>query len=248
MKSKSSQRDKEEFNVGAVAVTHTDDKANQVNNEAKQPATKLGAFVLAKTDEKLLEPGEQLVTVVRRHPIGIIGIYAEMGSGILAIIVIVLLVIYSFFPGLSGSTKGLIAAIALFIVAFMVGVLFISLYVYHQCRLIVTDKSVVQVLQRALFNRKISRLSMSNVEDVNVTQRGILQTWLNYGTLTIQTAGHLDNFVFTYCPDPDSYANRVLEARQQFVRQFGERPEPEKTTSSAAWIFDKVTTGLQMGA
>ena len=222
-------RDKEQLNIGAMAVVHADEAP-------AQPPTvnKIGAFSIAKSDEKLLEPGEKLVTIVRRHPIGIVGIYAEMGAGIAAVVAIVLLAIYSFFNNLSSSTKGLIAAGAVFVVAFLVIILLVSVYVYHQCRLVVTDKSVVQILQKALFNRKISRLSMSNVEDVNVTQQGILQTYFNYGTLVIQTAGEVDNFVFAYCPDPDNYANRILEARQQFVRQYGEHPGPAATVSSSA--------------
>lgn len=220
------KRQTEALNVGAMAVVHADsaEPSSPAPSRPSRQASKIGAFAIAKTDEKLLEPGEHLVTVVRRHPIGIIGIYAEMGVGIIGVIGLVLLAIYSFFRSLSGSDKGLIAASALFVVGFLVALLLISTYVYRQCRLIVSDKSVIQVLQKALFNRKISRLSMSNVEDVNVEQQGILQTWFNYGTLTIQTAGEVDNFVFPFCPDPDNYANRILEARQQFVRDYGEHP------------------------
>lgn len=215
-------RTAEALNVGSIAVVHADEPSPKQSIEPTQKAAKIGAFAIAKTDERLLEPGEHLVTVVRRHPIGILGIYAEMLVGIVGIIVLVLLAIYSFFASISSAGKGLIAAGALFVVGFLVALLIISTYVYRQCRLVVSDKSVIQVLQRALFNRKISRLSMSNVEDVNVIQQGILQTMFNYGTLTIQTAGEVDNFVFPFCPDPDNYANRILEARQQFVRDYGE--------------------------
>lgn len=215
------------LNIGAMAVIHADEPAAPPAAEPAVPphkASKIGAFAIAKTDENLLEPGEHLVTVVRRHPIGIVGIYAEMLVGIFGVIALVLLAIFSFFKTLSGSDKGLIGALAIFVVGFMVILLVISTVVYHRCRLIVSDKSVIQVLQKALFNRKISRLSMSNVEDVNVEQQGILPSMFNYGTLTIQTAGEEDNFVFPFCPDPDNYANRILEARQQFVRAYGEHP------------------------
>lgn len=217
------------LNVGAVAVLNADAPADSSQPAASRPASKIGAFAIAKADEKMMEPGEHLVTVVRRHPIGILGIYAEMLAGIAGVIVLVLLAIYSFFISISTSAKGMIVVGAVFVIAFLAGLLVISTVVYRRCRLVVTDKSVVQVIQKAMFNRKISRLSMSNVEDVNVEQKGILQTVLNYGTLTIQTAGEVDNFVFPLCPNPDMYANRILEARQQFVRVFGEHPiEPPK--------------------
>ena len=196
-----------------------DGQEGQSSSESvpSKKANKIGAFIIAKADEKLLEPGERLVTVIRRHPIGIIGIYIEMLVGIVGVITLVLLAIFVFFASLSGGTKGLIAAAAIFVVAFLVVILLISTYVYRQCRLIVSDQSVVQVLQKALFNRKISRLSMSNVEDVNAEQNGILAMMFNYGKLTIQTAGEVGNFIFNFCPKPNDYANRILEARQRYA-------------------------------
>jgi uncharacterized membrane protein YdbT with pleckstrin-like domain len=76
----------------------------------------------------------------------------------------------------------------------------------------------VQIIQRSLFNKKVSRLSMSNVEDVNAEQKGIIASMLGYGTLTVQTAGEEDNFVFSFCPNPNFYAEKILEARQAYVQ------------------------------
>ncbi len=207
---------KEKFEIGAIAVTNAGDTGK------KTILNKIGGFAITKVDQKVLEPGETLVTVVRRHPIGIIGIYVEMLTGILLVIGLVILAMVGFFFSISSQTKGLVAAMGLFVVGFLIAILLISTYVYRQCRLVVTDKSVVQILQRALFNRKISRLSMSNVEDVNVEQQGVLPSMFNYGTLVIQTAGEVDNFVFKFCPTPDQYANRILEARQSYVRNYSE--------------------------
>lgn len=207
--------------MGSVAVVHADGQNPAPAAPPILPAvSKVAALATSKADEKLLEPGEHLVTVVRRHPIGIVAIYAEMLTGIVGVIAIVLLAMFAFFDHLSTGTKGLIAAGTIFVIAFLVALLLVATYVYRQCRLVVTDKSVVQILQKALFNRKISRLSMSNVEDVNVEQRGILQTFFNYGTLTIQTAGEVDNFVFSMCPRPDDFANQIIEARQKYVRAY----------------------------
>ena len=100
----------------------------------------------------------------------------------------------------------------------MVAMLLAAVYVYHKSSLTLTNKSCVQLVQRTLFNKKISRLSMSNVEDVNVEQKGVISSMLGFGTLTIQTAGEEDNFVFTFCPSPNTYAEKVIEARQAYVR------------------------------
>ncbi len=169
-------------------------------------------------DRDMLEPDEYVVVVVHRHPIGIIAIYLVALIAIIAVLVIGLYVAPSVIKDFSPTTRRLIVAGGIFAFAILLIVLFVATYVYRQSKLIVTDKSLIQVLQKGLFIRKVSRLSMSNVEDVNAEQRGIIASLFNYGTLMIQTAGTMENFVFPYCPDPNLYADEIIEARQQFVR------------------------------
>ncbi len=54
---------------------------------------------------------------------------------------------------------------------------------------IVTEKRLISVDQTGLFEREVTTLSLSNVQDVTVEQHGIIQTLLNFGTVTVQTAG-----------------------------------------------------------
>jgi hypothetical protein len=126
------------------------------------------------------------------------------------------------FTDLSTQTNRAIVGGTIFALAMLIFVLFVATYVYRQSRLLITDRSLVQVMQRSLFIRKVSRLSISNVEDVSAEQRGILPTILNYGTLIIQTAGELDNFIFPTCPDPNKYAHIIIEARQAYAQKLEE--------------------------
>lgn len=166
----------------------------------------------------LLEPGEILEDSVKRHFIGIVGIYLESLAALIALAALVFVLVPSFSNHISHQDYGIVGAVAVFVCAFLAIMLAVLTKVYRGCKLLITDKNLVLVTQRSLFNRKISRLSMSNVEDVNVEQRGILPSILNYGTLTIQTAGEIDNFIFTYCPAPNDYAQKVLAARERFVK------------------------------
>jgi hypothetical protein len=104
-------------------------------------------------------------------------------------------------------------------------ILFTVTYIYRQSKLLVTDRSLVQIMQKTLFIRKVSRLSMSNVEDVSEEQRGILPSIFNYGTLTVQTAGTMENFVFTLCPNPTALADRIIEAREAYAKSVQEENE-----------------------
>jgi len=172
----------------------------------------------SSSDRDLLEPDEVVVTVIHKHPIGIIGIYL---LGVLVVVAILIIGVYvapNIIAGFSPTSRGLIIAGGIFAFAILVIVLFVLTYVYRQSKIVVTDRSLIQVIQKSLFIRKISRLSMSNVEDVNAEQRGIFASIFNYGTLMVQTAGTMENFIFPYCPDPNLYADEILEARAQFAK------------------------------
>jgi hypothetical protein len=177
----------------------------------------------AKRAEPLMEPGEKLISVVHRHPIGLFAIYAGAAAAFAAFVtLLIFLSSDKTFKHLSGSTYRSIIGVTFLVMIILIIVLAVIIRVYKQSKLVVTDKSLVQVMQRSLFNRKISRLSMSNVEDVNAEKCGILPTIFNYGTLTIQTAGEEDNFIFPWCPDPDQHADSILQARQQYVQKYGD--------------------------
>lgn len=172
--------------------------------------------------ESLLEPGEHMLVVVHRHPIGLIFIYLEALVGLIALTALVIFVAPGVFSDLSKESNRLIIGGTIFAVAVLFFVLFVATYVYRQSRLLVADRSLVQVLQKSLFIRNVSRLSMSNVEDVTAEQRGILATIFNFGTLTVQTAGEEDNFIFPTCPDPNKFAHEILEARQAYAQSLEE--------------------------
>jgi len=192
-------------------------KPDTVNQEPKPVPT-----------EPLVEPGEQLISVVHRHPIGLVAIYLGAAATLAAIIMLYIFISSDkSFNNMSSSTSSAIIGAALFVAIILSIVLAVMVRVYKQSKLVVTDKSLVQIIQRSLFNHKISRLSMSNVEDVNAERCGVLQTMFNYGTLTIQTAGEEDNFIFPWCPDPDAHADSILKARQQYVQKYGEIDHPK---------------------
>lgn len=197
----------------------------QPETPASQAASPESDPSLVRADADLLEPGEELMTVVHRHPIGIVMIYIEALVGIIAILALTMVLAPSFFQDLSGSAYWLFLAGVVVGVTLIALILFLATYIYRQCRLLVTDRSLIQIMQRGLFNRKVSRLSMSNVEDVNAETKGFLATIFGFGTLNVETAGEMENFTFPYCPKPNFYADRIIEARQAYARR-----RPEKNT------------------
>jgi hypothetical protein len=187
-------------------------------NNHKPPVTPPMAGLSKSPDSDMLEPGEEIVTVVRRSFIGLLGIYLVAIAAVLAIFTLIIaLTTDSVSAGDGYEIPTEVDAIMVLGATFLVLILFAATYIYRQSRLLITDRSLVQITQKSLFIRKVSRLSFSNVEDVSAEQRGILASLFGYGTLMVQTAGERDNFIFNLCPKPNQLADRIIEARQKYA-------------------------------
>lgn len=155
------------------------------------------------------------VADIRRHFFGLFLIYLQV---VVALALSLGLIVF-LLPDVVGSSATLNAVLAL-VSLFMIGLglIFMALAtkIYNANQLIVTDIHVTQVLQVGLFNRKVSELTMENVEDVTSEQGGVFPTIFNYGTLKVETAGEQNNFVFKYCPNPNAYAKALQDARAAY--------------------------------
>jgi hypothetical protein len=161
---------------------------------------------------RMLLHGEHLLFSVRKHIFGVVIIYLWVLGIVASLLVIGYLSGPTVVGTVSDGTYRLILAGFVVAVALMAIILLVATYVYRLSFLVVTDKNLIQVTQHGLFTRHVARFTMEDVEDVTANQRGIFATLLNYGTLTVQTAGTQDNFNFTYCPDPNRYAKEIIAA------------------------------------
>jgi len=169
-----------------------------------------------------MQPGEKVIFQVKRHPIGMIGIYVMAGLLLVALAVICFIVAPAAFESQGGASSGVksLAAIAFLIIAVLSLIfVFISNIVYWGNAWILTSDSITQINQRSLFDRQSSQLSLANLEDVTAQQNGILSHLFNFGVLKAETAGERSKFVFAYCPNPNFYAQQILQARELFVQQ-----------------------------
>ncbi len=167
---------------------------------------------------------EVKVADVRRHPIGLFFIYLQTLGGLGIAFLLIFLLSGTLTDLIGGNSAGSVSAIIAFMLLVSVLVflfLILAARIYQGNQLIITDSNITQVAQAGLFNRKVSELSMNNVEDVTAEQHGILPTLFNYGTIKIETAGEQNNFVFLFCPNPNAYAKAILDARQAFVEKYG---------------------------
>lgn len=189
--------------------------------------------LLARYPEIATDSDEELVADVHKHWIGYVSIWGIgfISAGLLLLLTVVLL----FFAHQSGIQipgwgQAIIGLVALAVAALILVGSAISAWVYGQSTILITNENIIEVKQTSLFSRKVAHLNMINVEDVSVRKEGILPTLLNYGSLSVQTAGETENFNFTNTPDPNTLRRYIIEAHEDAVARAGQMPNP------AAWV------------
>jgi uncharacterized membrane protein YdbT with pleckstrin-like domain len=155
---------------------------------------------------------------VRKHWFGLVIVYLQVLVGFAAAVLLLWFLAPIIFPNADTTTRNKNLAIIIAvgaIVSWLILVLFT--YIYRQSKLIISNKNLTQIVQRGLFSRQVSELSMADVEDISAVKHGILPSIFNYGDLLVETAGETDHFNFSFCPNPDFYGKIVLDAREKFI-------------------------------
>ncbi len=83
---------------------------------------------------------------------------------------------------------------------------------------ILTDERVIDVDFLNLFSRVISDAKIDHIQDVNSEMSGVWQTFFNFGTVFIQTAGEKPQFIFQNIPQPDKVVeiiNHLIDLEEQ---------------------------------
>lgn len=73
---------------------------------------------------------------------------------------------------------------------------------YYLDVLIVTDKRVFDIQQHGLFRRESSAFRIDRIQNITVEVKGVLQTFLDFGTIRIETAGEREDFIANYISHP----------------------------------------------
>ncbi len=76
----------------------------------------------------------------------------------------------------------------------------------------VTNKRLITVDQRGLFHRDTGSFRLERLQDINVSVRGILATFLKFGDLHAETASGDRDFVARGIPNPQDLKAMILKA------------------------------------
>lgn len=147
---------------------------------------------LKKYPQLNLSVGEYVVTVVRRHPIGLVKIWGGVLLGILAIIG----GLFLFTAGATADSvssfsvpPAVLAIISLATIAVALLIGYIGTYVYRANNMYLTNESVTQNIQMTPFAHRKQTVSLGNIEDASYSKPGILATIFNFGEIRLSTEG-----------------------------------------------------------
>lgn len=162
-----------------------------------------------------LSEGEYVISDVRRHPIGLIQIWAIVILAVGAILGMAAMVIAGA-DSLSMTIPPTVLAGGAFLLSLLVitgG--YIGAHVYRANRFYLTNESVIQNIQQSLFTNREQTVSLANIEDASYYRKGVVQSMLNYGSIRLSTEGDETTYRFPYASDPGrqiAILNNAVEA------------------------------------
>lgn len=86
---------------------------------------------------------------------------------------------------------------------------------------VITNKNLIDIEQKGLFNREIATMQLSKIQDVTSEQRGIIASLLNFGDLHVQTAGNEREFVIRSVNTPDILRKQLNDALNKMEERNG---------------------------
>ena len=158
------------------------------------------------------EPNEEVVLFLRRHWIELVRIF--LFSGLLLLVPVACLTALTFggVEVFANPLSGAIAAVVISVYAFVVLILTMTEFTdYWLDSWIVTTERVIDIEQLGLFNRTISEVHLSQIQDVTSETKGFLATFLTYGNVFVQTAAERERFEFKNIDNPDDVKLRISE-------------------------------------
>ena len=173
------------------------------------------------------DPEEQLLGEIRKHPFGLFIIFLTGGLVALALMLslMVLPLLVAEDPiglGLDiGSIRSILVGVGFLLTILAIVMTAVAAYLYQSNIVIITSEKITQLLYKTIFDRKISQLSIGDVQDVTINQTGVFARIFNYGTLTIETAGEQENYIFTFTPNPYETGKLIVGSHEENLKRYG---------------------------
>ncbi len=143
-----------------------------------------------------LEPNEHVVYEVRKHWVIFLG-YATSLLFLAVLPFLVFSALHSFLPQLEIDISTGFYSLFFFFYCLWLLTLWIIFFLdwtkYYLDVWYVTEKRIIIVEQRQLFDRQVANIRFDRVQDVTVSVDGFIATFLDFGNIKVQTASEDSN-------------------------------------------------------
>ena len=163
-----------------------------------------------------LQPDERVVMRVRRTPVFFVVKLVAIALA-LALPIAALLWVVNATAGLTGTARTVTLIVcAVWAVGWLVRAYF-TWYQYVHDQWIVTTQRLIDSDKKNWFNQDIASADLVNVQDINVSKKGLLASMFNFGDVVCQTAGTDARFVLSDVPKPADVM-RVIDGTRDEAR------------------------------
>jgi len=168
------------------------------------------------------EEGEQNIKIVRRHYLVILPMIF-----IIFILALTPIFIYYFlisnFLSLSQDFRIIIESFVsgwgLFAYSLWLLLLWIIFFIewtdYYLDFWVITNKRIIDVEQKGFFYREVTSFSYTQIQDITVETKGLIETFFKFGTLHVQTAGHNRDIIIKDSYYPEEVRTLILKTQEQ---------------------------------
>ena len=167
------------------------------------------AFAVPQDDYKFegQKPSEEIWLYLKRHPMTMY----RLGLGLVgsALLVVVAFIIFA-----ASNISSIILGLYVLIGGYYA---FKAWFLWHNSHYILTTERIIAVDQKGFFHRSVSEAPLAKIQNVSYEIKGPYQTFLDYGTIRILTAGQQDADVeFLYISHPYDVQQEITDLAHKY--------------------------------
>lgn len=165
-----------------------------------------------------LEENETILKVVRKHWFILFSqVFGVVLAGVLPFIMIALSSAFAVTTTLLTEFRvdGTIISYFSGVWLLIVNIALVGIWTdYYLDMWIITNKRIISIDQQGFFRRSVSSFRFERLQDITVDIKGFIETMLDFGKITADTAGH-DPFTIRGIPNPRGVKSLILEHADQ---------------------------------
>jgi hypothetical protein len=164
--------------------------------------------------EHLFKDGERILIKVRKHWIVYVEDFLLHSFGCILFIICATYLSSRGVISLIGENSGAYSSMILitFVLIFWTSFFFAWTKNYFDVWY-VTDKHIIAVNQKQMFDREEAFMELTRIQDVFFEREGFFSTYFGYGKLKVQSAGTEQEFIIDTIYDVEKVAHHIMELR-----------------------------------